>query len=94
MIREREQNKQTVEFTFIGFGERQDQPRRAQTPHGRNHGQFLRPNTSRPPMDAEGHVVDGDPKAVRAVNDVWTFTRDVRASDPNWTIVATHGEDA
>jgi len=26
------------------------------------------------------------------VNDVWTFERNVRASDPNWHLVATSGE--
>jgi predicted lipid-binding transport protein (Tim44 family) len=28
----------------------------------------------------------------RDVNDVWTFSRPVGASDPNWTLVATSGE--
>ncbi len=41
---------------------------------------------------SDGTVVDGDPKAVRDVTDVWTFTRDVRARDPNWTLVATSSE--
>jgi len=42
--------------------------------------------------NAEGAVVDGDDKAVRDVTDVWTFTRDTRARDPNWTLVATSSE--
>lgn len=41
--------------------------------------------------DAKGAVIEGDPKAVRDVVDVWTFARDVHASDPNWTLVATAG---
>jgi predicted lipid-binding transport protein (Tim44 family) len=41
---------------------------------------------------ADGTVVEGDPKAVRQVTDVWTFSRDVRARDPNWTLVATSSE--
>jgi predicted lipid-binding transport protein (Tim44 family) len=41
-----------------------------------------------------GAIVDGDPKTVRDVVDVWTFARDVRASDPNWTLIATSGGDA
>jgi predicted lipid-binding transport protein (Tim44 family) len=42
--------------------------------------------------DKEGKVTEGDPKAVQEVTDVWTFTRDVRARDPNWLLVATSSE--
>lgn len=42
--------------------------------------------------DASGAIIDGDPKAVRDVVDVWTFERNVKASDPNWRLVATSGE--
>ena len=42
--------------------------------------------------DAEGKHVEGDAKTVRDVTDVWTFERNVRASDPNWRLVATSGE--
>jgi len=42
--------------------------------------------------NAQGAVIDGDDKSVRDVTDVWTFTRDTRARDPNWTLVATSGE--
>jgi len=40
----------------------------------------------------EGAVVEGDAKSVRDVTDVWTFSRDVRARDPNWTLVATSSD--
>lgn len=39
--------------------------------------------------DAEGEVVEGDPKKVREVTDIWTFTRDVKSKNPNWKLVAT-----
>lgn len=39
--------------------------------------------------DAAGKVVDGDPDHVATVTDVWTFARDTRSPDPNWTLVAT-----
>jgi predicted lipid-binding transport protein (Tim44 family) len=39
--------------------------------------------------DAEGRVLDGDPSTVTRVTDIWTFSRDTRARDPNWTLVAT-----
>jgi len=41
--------------------------------------------------DAEGNVVEGDPKAVRKQRDIWTFARRMGASDPNWQLVATGG---
>ena len=39
--------------------------------------------------DAEGRVVDGDPSTVAKVTDIWTSSRNTRARDPNWTLVAT-----
>jgi len=39
--------------------------------------------------DADGKVVDGDPTTVAAVTDIWTFSRNTRSRDPNWTLVAT-----
>jgi Uncharacterized protein conserved in bacteria len=39
--------------------------------------------------DAEGAVIEGDPNAVADVTDYWTFARDTRSNDPNWTLVAT-----
>lgn len=39
--------------------------------------------------DADGNVIDGDPRRVREVVDIWTFMRDIGSSDPNWQLVAT-----
>ncbi|MEQ8266166.1 MAG: Tim44/TimA family putative adaptor protein [Parvibaculum sp.] len=39
--------------------------------------------------NSDGVVIEGDPVTVREVNDVWTFERDLRSSDPNWKLVAT-----
>lgn len=39
--------------------------------------------------DAEGNVVEGDPKAARKQRDVWTFARRMGQDDPNWQLVAT-----
>jgi len=41
----------------------------------------------------DGIVIDGDPVTIRQVNDVWTFERDLKASDPNWRLVATGAAD-
>jgi predicted lipid-binding transport protein (Tim44 family) len=39
--------------------------------------------------DEEGDVVEGDPKHVREVTDIWTFARDMTSRNPNWKLVAT-----
>lgn len=39
--------------------------------------------------DKSGQVIDGDPKEIKDVNDVWTFERDVTSRNPNWKLVAT-----
>jgi predicted lipid-binding transport protein (Tim44 family) len=39
--------------------------------------------------DADGEVIEGDPKKVREVTDIWTFARDLASKNPNWKLVAT-----
>jgi predicted lipid-binding transport protein (Tim44 family) len=39
--------------------------------------------------DAEGKVVEGNPDRISEATDIWTFARNTRASDPNWTLVRT-----
>lgn len=39
--------------------------------------------------DTDGEVIEGDPKKVREVTDIWTFSRDVASRNPNWKLVAT-----
>lgn len=39
--------------------------------------------------DDKGEIVEGDPAQATEVTDFWTFARDTRSSDPNWTLVAT-----
>lgn len=90
-IAEREAQKHRVEFTFVGFRETKV------TAASLNKGaaeitvsfaaQFI--STV---FDSAGALVEGDPKLVRDVVDVWGFERKVRASDPNWRLVATSGE--
>lgn len=90
VIRGREERKETVAYTFEGF-------KNVHVTHAELKGrtteitvefaaQFISATT-----DSSGAVIEGDEKAVRDVADVWTFARDTRASDPNWTLVATSG---
>ena len=39
--------------------------------------------------DEGGDVIEGDPKKVREVTDIWTFNRDTASPNPNWKLVAT-----
>jgi predicted lipid-binding transport protein (Tim44 family) len=39
--------------------------------------------------DESGEVIEGDPETPIEVVDIWTFARNTRSSDPNWTLVET-----
>jgi predicted lipid-binding transport protein (Tim44 family) len=39
--------------------------------------------------DSEDRIVGGEPGTVANVTDIWTFSRDTRSRNPNWTLVAT-----
>jgi len=41
--------------------------------------------------DAEGDIVEGNPKEIKRQKDVWTFSRRMGVDDPNWTLVETGG---
>jgi predicted lipid-binding transport protein (Tim44 family) len=43
--------------------------------------------------DENGNIVDGDPSAVIETIDFWTFSRNSKSNDPNWTLVATNSLD-
>ena len=43
--------------------------------------------------DENGDVVDGNPNEIITVTDIWTFSRDTRSRDPNWSLVATSSLD-
>ena len=39
--------------------------------------------------DMDGNIIDGNPKKVREVTDIWTFARNITSVEPNWKLVAT-----
>lgn len=91
VITGREQRKESVAVTFVGFKD-------VKIVHAGLKGraaeitlafgsQFISATS-----DATAAVIEGDSKSVRDVTDVWTFSRDTRARDPNWTLVATSGD--
>ena len=91
VISDRESKQQKVEFTFVGFRDARITAASLKKTLAEITvsfaAQFISATT-----EGEGKVVDGDSKTVRDVTDVWTFERNVRASDPNWRLVATSGE--
>jgi len=91
VISGREQRKESVAFTFVGFKD-------VKIVHAALKGrsaeitlafgaQFISATS-----DEHASVIEGDSKTVRDVTDVWTFARDVRSRDPNWLLVATSGD--
>lgn len=86
----RDQKGEKVEFTFVGFKDvkivHAALKNRAAEITVAIGAQFISAT-----LGADGQPVDGDTKTVRDVTDVWTFTRDVKARDPNWLLVATSG---
>jgi predicted lipid-binding transport protein (Tim44 family) len=43
--------------------------------------------------DRAGAVISGSPDRIVDVEDVWTFMRDTRSKDPNWTLIETQAEE-
>lgn len=39
--------------------------------------------------DQENRVVEGDPNEIRRQSDVWTFSREMGSTDPNWLLTGT-----
>jgi predicted lipid-binding transport protein (Tim44 family) len=91
VIAKREAKKEKVEFTFVGFRETKITGANLNKPVADITLSFAAQFISAT-SNAEGQLIEGDPKAVRDVTDVWSFERNVRTSDPNWRLVATSGE--
>lgn len=43
--------------------------------------------------NADGDIIDGDPAQTIEVIDVWTFARNTRSRDPNWSLVETRAPE-
>lgn len=44
--------------------------------------------------NAKGKLLEGDPDRYSEVTDIWTFSRALASSDPNWKLVATQVPEA
>lgn len=92
VIREREAQGLTIQASFIGIRELTLDSARFDraTGVGEITVRFVGELTS-VVRNAEGQVVEGDPNEIKRQRDVWTFARNMGASDPNWELVATDG---
>ena len=91
VIKSREANQQKASLTLVGFSDVKIIAAALKTSIAEitlSFGARLISAVS----DGDGKVVEGDATAVQNVTDVWTFTRDVRARDPNWMLIATASE--
>jgi len=89
-MKDRESRGETVKFTLVGYKD-------VKISHASLKGRLAEITVSfgvqfiSATSKADGTVVEGDLSAVRDVTDIWTFSRDLRGSDPNWMLVATSG---
>lgn len=87
-IKAREDKKQRVEFKFIGIHSARITGAELVNRNAEVTVTFDSEFTMAT-FDEAGTLVDGDAKGPHTVTDIWTFARDVRAKDPNWSLVAT-----
>lgn len=87
-IREREQAGETLEDTLVGFNTTDITEAYMDGDDAHVTVKFVTEQVN-VVRDENGDIVDGNPNAVIDVTDFWTFSRNTRSSDPNWTLVAT-----
>lgn len=40
----------------------------------------------------EGEIISGDPDQIHEIKDIWTFQKNLKSSNPNWTLIKTQSE--
>ena len=87
-IKQRETARETLETTLVGIRQAEIIEAELQGKTAFVTVKFVSDqiNVTR---DAKAEVVDGDASHVAANTDIWTFARNTRSRDPNWTLVAT-----
>ena len=91
VITERENAKEKIEFTFIGIKSAKIVDASLKDEISSVTVRFFSQIISTK-KDSDGNIVDGDPNLVQDVTDIWTFSRDITSSNPNWLLVATEAE--
>lgn len=91
-IRDREQAGETLEDTLVGI-KSADIVEAYLESHTVNITIKFISEQINATRDENGDVVDGNPNAVIEVTDFWTFARDAKSRNPNWTLIATSSLD-
>lgn len=88
-IREREQAKRKVDFTFVGLPKVEisaaELEKRIAQVTIRFHAEVVSATRD---MD-DGEIIEGNAEQVTNIADEWSFARNTRSRDPNWKLVAT-----
>ena len=87
-ITEREQRKETVEQTFVGISGAEVVEADLRGGVAQLTVRFVSDLISATKNTA-GEVINGDVRRIKEVVDIWTFSRSVPGSSPNWHLVAT-----
>ena len=87
-IDSRSQAGEKLDFQFVGF-EKVDFMSVALTGKRANIVVKFSSQMISATYDKAGTLIDGNPREVRDITDIWTFERDVAQKDPNWRVVAT-----
>ena len=87
-IQEREENRHTLETTLVGITDSEIIEAELQQKTAFITVKFVseQVNVTR---DDKGETVEGDASHVAKITDIWTFARNTRSRDPNWSLVAT-----
>lgn len=91
-IKQRETDKETLETTLIGIKQSEVIEAELQGKTAFVTVKFVSEQVN-VTHDAAGDVVDGDANHVATITDIWTFARNTRSRDPNWTLVATRSSN-
>ena len=87
-IDSRSQSGEKLDFQFVGF-EKVEFATVALVEKRASIGVRFASQMISATFDKAGALIDGNPKEVRDITDLWTFERDVTQKDPNWRVVAT-----
>ncbi len=87
-ILDREKKKETLSTTFVSIDDAKFHAASLDGQMARVAVRFLSKQISAT-HGADGSLRGGSPDAIFDMDDIWTFSRDVRSGDPNWKLVAT-----
>ena len=90
VIDERNEQKLTVEATFIGVSDlRLDGATFDATTKEAELTMRFKSELTYVVRDAGGDIVEGNANEIKRQKDLWTFARDMSSDNPNWQLVAT-----